>query len=315
MNRSASLTNTEISLTLDEWRASIARSFSPMDVAAVPSTPSQFHASIHRQQLGSVGVSRVISEAHVAERTERNVSLQPADYYKITCQIAGECQVTQDGRKSLLEPGNIAINDTVRPYKLTFPAANECLVLQVPRAEIPIDSAQIARLTGLPFSRLGGLTESLVEYLSLVSKSEAPAGSTVRYHLSRSLIELVTAALTAELGGLRTTAPAANALHSSIKRFALAHLSDPTLTLEHAAAAHYVSTRTAQRLFSAEGSTFVTWIRAERLERAQQQLLTSEHPITQIAMDVGFSSATHFSRAFREHFGISARNLRVSHAP
>jgi len=42
-----------------------------------------------------------------------------------------------------------------------------------------------------------------------------------------------------------------------------------------------------------------------RLERAAKMLNTGQESIEQIANRVGFSSRSHFSRAFKKHTGIS----------
>lgn len=50
-----------------------------------------------------------------------------------------------------------------------------------------------------------------------------------------------------------------------------------------------------------------------RLERAAELLVTSDLPITAIAVDVGFASDPHLSRAFRASLGTSPREYRRSH--
>lgn len=58
------------------------------------------------------------------------------------------------------------------------------------------------------------------------------------------------------------------------------------------------------RTFSAEvGMTIPQYLRALRLERAAALLRTGRHNVTEAAMAVGYSSLSHFSHAFRQHFG------------
>lgn len=52
-----------------------------------------------------------------------------------------------------------------------------------------------------------------------------------------------------------------------------------------------------------------------RLERAKQRLVQSRAPMIEVAMDAGFESASHFSRAFRQAFGASPSVYRNSAAP
>ncbi|MFO8046100.1 MAG: helix-turn-helix domain-containing protein [Halomonas sp.] len=49
-----------------------------------------------------------------------------------------------------------------------------------------------------------------------------------------------------------------------------------------------------------------------RLQRARRLLRESERPAGEVAMMTGFSSAAHFSTAYRNHFGLTPREERLS---
>jgi AraC family transcriptional regulator len=49
-----------------------------------------------------------------------------------------------------------------------------------------------------------------------------------------------------------------------------------------------------------------------RIQRAQRLLATSDMPITQIALDCGFTNQAHFAAAFRRLVGLSPRAYRQS---
>lgn len=58
------------------------------------------------------------------------------------------------------------------------------------------------------------------------------------------------------------------------------------------------------RLFSDEtGTTITRHLRTIRLERAAELLLSGKHNVTEAAMMVGYSSLSHFSKAFAGQFG------------
>ena len=66
------------------------------------------------------------------------------------------------------------------------------------------------------------------------------------------------------------------------------------------------------RIFSAfMGETLNSFIKRLRVEKAASMLISNpRHSITQIAYDCGFSSSQAFSRAFKEHFDMSASDFR-----
>lgn len=52
------------------------------------------------------------------------------------------------------------------------------------------------------------------------------------------------------------------------------------------------------------------YLQEKRLEWAQQMLLMSEKNMTEIAMDTGFSSSSHFAQAFRKYYGQTPKAMR-----
>ncbi len=90
-------------------------------------------------------------------------------------------------------------------------------------------------------------------------------------------------------------------------------LNDPVLTPERVAAEQGVSPRYMQKLFSAAGETFSQYVKARRLERCRAELASPAHAnasISDICFRWGFNGSAHFSRAFREAYGISPRDYR-----
>ena len=58
------------------------------------------------------------------------------------------------------------------------------------------------------------------------------------------------------------------------------------------------------RIFSQEmGKTISQYLRQLRMEKAAELLRSGKHNVTQVAMEVGYSSSSHFSVAFHETFG------------
>ncbi len=70
------------------------------------------------------------------------------------------------------------------------------------------------------------------------------------------------------------------------------------------------------RTFSTEmGMTIQQFLRQIRLERAAELLRSGRFNVTEAAMEVGYSSLSHFSQAFHEHFGCCPGLYPVSTVP
>ncbi|WP_020186203.1 helix-turn-helix transcriptional regulator [Methylopila sp. 73B] len=93
-------------------------------------------------------------------------------------------------------------------------------------------------------------------------------------------------------------------------------LTDAALSLPDLAAEEGVTSRTLQKLFSREGTTFSRYVLERRLERAKAAILLSpaDSPIHRIAYDVGFNDLSYFNRTFRQRYGLSPSELRCSTA-
>lgn len=56
------------------------------------------------------------------------------------------------------------------------------------------------------------------------------------------------------------------------------------------------------------------WLRQQRLERARALLLSTPMQVSEVAFQCGFENLSHFSRAFKEHFGHAPARLRDAKA-
>ena len=72
-----------------------------------------------------------------------------------------------------------------------------------------------------------------------------------------------------------------------------------------------ISRRSLQRAIDREGLSFQKLLTRYRMEKATGWLSTPEKSVTDIALDLGYTDATNFSRAFRRHTGCSPREFRA----
>nr|WP_238362631.1 AraC family transcriptional regulator [Actinopolymorpha pittospori] len=88
---------------------------------------------------------------------------------------------------------------------------------------------------------------------------------------------------------------------------------DPALRLRLADLAGAVGLSPAYlaELFTAQlGTSPARYQRRLRLHRAEMLLAETDHSVTQIAVELGFSSAQHFATAFRAESGRTPREFR-----
>jgi AraC-like DNA-binding protein len=94
-----------------------------------------------------------------------------------------------------------------------------------------------------------------------------------------------------------------------------ARISDPALRPADVAAAAGISVRYANALLAEENSSLARYILHRRLEHCRKALedpLQAHRTIGDIAFGWGFSDLSHFSRRFRDQFGMTPGELRRS---
>lgn len=97
---------------------------------------------------------------------------------------------------------------------------------------------------------------------------------------------------------------------SKVRRLIETDLSHPWRTDE--VAEHFaMSEATLRRWLSKTGQGFAKILLHTRLERGLSLLQTTEHQISEIALDCGFKTPSHFSDAFRKRFGIKPKDIRL----
>jgi AraC family transcriptional regulator len=86
---------------------------------------------------------------------------------------------------------------------------------------------------------------------------------------------------------------------------------DEELALEKLAQLAHFSAYHFHRVFRAMvGETVGEHVRRLRLEQAALRLSSTDRPVVQVALDAGYGTHEAFSRAFRQHFGVSPTEFR-----
>lgn len=92
------------------------------------------------------------------------------------------------------------------------------------------------------------------------------------------------------------------------------HLED-TMSIDEIAGSVGLCRRQLERLFFTKaGMSPAQTYNLLRLKKARSLLLQSKAPLIDVALDVGFGNASHFSRAFKRIFGVTPSQLRSASA-
>jgi AraC-like DNA-binding protein len=95
-----------------------------------------------------------------------------------------------------------------------------------------------------------------------------------------------------------------------VKELVRFRLLDSEIDIDSVASLISFSPRTLQRRLADEGIDFRTLVSQVRAERAVELLRETQMPVSSIAADLGYSTASHFSRAFRKTTGALPSDIR-----
>ncbi len=253
-----------------------------------------------------------------ARRTAKHIRQDDPDYCKIDILARGEGVVVQDGREASLRRGDFVSVDLSRPADWRM-SAMRIVAVSFPRTLLPLRPDDLARLTGvtIPGDRgVGALISTLALQLPGLFDEPGVAAGT---RFGTAVLDLLTAGLAARLDRTGAVPPETrqHALLVRIRAWTEEHLGDPELSPAVLAAAHHISLRYLHKLFATHESTVAGWIRSRRLERCRRDLLDPaqlNRPVSAIAARWGILNATHFSRLFRDTYGLAPAEYRRLHA-
>jgi AraC-like DNA-binding protein len=295
------------------WKDIIWRQLGRLRSEARSEGAGDFRGRLLHCDAGDVKLCRLSASSHRVARTPDLIRQDDRGFLKVVFQMEGSTWFEQGGRKTLLNPGEWSIYDTMKAYSVSNNGDVEQLVLLAPRekilaAHLNPDELLVQRYDAKAgIGRLAGelLQRAFEEIESCSPESAEAIGEAVAQLLRQSLMERA---------GRPTSLTLREALRDRIRTYILRNLRDPDLSIDRIAAALRCSKRNLHKAFSNDGATLSDTIWRLRLEHCRRDLQSPAcawKSITEIAFSWGFSSATHFSKAFKDAYGMSPKAWRL----
>lgn len=278
------------------WAEKVQALHLDWDLAAPGS--EDYDARIRYRGAGPVRVADVTCGPFAGRHPEAST----AGIVGIQLQVAGRLTCTYGGATFTIEPGDLFVWDSFRGGAFEADGPHRQISLLVPAERVPrtvlplLDEARtLAALPGAGVLHIAaGQLQTIAGELEHLSD----------YALSRTIGSLLDVLDTAFTPAMTATSEQRGALVAEVQRYVAERLDDQRLSVSSIAAAHRVSVRTLHLAFSESGTTVARWVRQQRLERCRTELATGTTTVTAVAHRWGFSDASHFSRSFKQTFGV-----------
>ncbi|MER8222552.1 helix-turn-helix domain-containing protein [Streptomyces sp. NPDC094143] len=220
---------------------------------------------------------------------------------------------TRDGNKVVLEPRDLVFCDPARRDVPQFDDDCRMTVFRIARCHLGVSAADLDRVLGATVpgrGHPGALVSDLLSAFATEAQSPRPL---IGDRLTRSALDLV-AVLVMELLETEPAREASRAeragseMLSRIRAYIDRRLMEPDLSPGSIARAHHISVRYLHKLFRNDGITVGQWVRQRRLDSCRRELSRTRSrgvTVAAVANRWGFSSPAHFSRTFREAYGMT----------
>jgi len=285
-------------------------------VEFTPADQQSFDAELSIRQLGPLKLARLSVDRCSIERTRRHLAQSPR-LYSFLLQAKGSSSFYHFGHEAQLSEGDFVLCDTGMPHSFHTGNPSVTIMVRVTPEVLREYLPTFEQYCGLPLGRTVGVTNTVAAMVQSLSE-QVDFGSCPEYEtrVARSLLEMISISYTI---GFHCRSPGSFTVgrrRNDVIRFIEKNLGDPSLTPESVASGLHVSPRYLRAIFAASGEKVSTYIRRRRLEECARRIRDpawSGHTLTKIAFSWGFNSSPHFTRSFREQFGVSPCEYRRGH--
>ncbi|MGJ5178994.1 helix-turn-helix domain-containing protein [Bradyrhizobium oligotrophicum] len=297
------------------YREAICQAF--MNLTPEPARGVGFAADVQSIDVARGAINRVTFPEHIVRRSRTDIAASGQRCFYLNLKLAGRCTIQQDDCEVSLSAGQVGIFDSDRTFVLqhdrgpllgvvSFRVPADALFSRLPTV---LDIAP-TRLSDDPF--VGALIVETARSLNANALRLAPDDATA---LLGVLLDLVALSLSrGSRSEAHATASFSDATTLALRRAIHERLREPGLTVATIAATVGISERYVHKLLARAGTSFSELVMGRRLDGIARDLRDpgcAGSDIGRIAFDWGFSDLSHFSRRFKQRFGMRPRDWRA----
>ncbi|SQF99027.1 transcriptional regulator, AraC family [Paucimonas lemoignei] len=255
--------------------------------------------------LGNIGLTQADLASIVLAPVGQEQPSWQGDWLYLKLMTGGHVDIEQAGNRHRFNTGSMFFIDPGRPFQESFTERGQMTVLRIPKPGLR-DRGLRHSLSELIVADMNSADMCAARALiCCIAHQQIAPSPLIRDLMGRQLFELIDAML-GSAGG-QATSRSTEVVLLRARRYIYSRLSHCELDTAAIAAAAHVSVKHLQRLFRSQDTTVMRHVWHVRLQHARH-LLTSSQSLRPSVQDVawrcGFATAAHFSRAYREAFGI-----------
>lgn len=297
-----------------EWlREVIGKEYANVEISPQQDIPLFNDMTIYPWQQG-MRLSPIHSNALKIERLSAEPTEVSQDCYFAVVLTSGQYTLKQAGREVLLHAGEMALYDATEPHSITMPESFSKILISIPRTILKQRLHNINQLTAIKIptkSGVGAITSSLIQ--TTVNQLDT-LGKNQFLELSDPILDMLTLSLNQLKPSSIQLSDNQQLALLRVKHFIQQHYESSDLDPKMISAGVNLSIRYINNLFNKEDTSLMRFLTQYRLESSKRLLNNSflaHKTITELAMQSGFNNMAHFSRIFKQHYGLSPRQYRT----
>lgn len=279
--------------------------------------PENCFGNIRRESIGELEVAHIECNVDAIKREKGKSDWGHDRHCFLILQRAGHMQLVDGNNCHRVDAGEIALIDSSQMFEMIPGGPISHLSIHLDRDEMfnrfPREKTCFGKVSLT--STCGRLLKTLIQQISVGGLPES-ASRMDGAALQSALIELSRQSLG---GGPIVESPVAysvavkHALKVRAEELINQMLQDKELSPQVIAAALKISVRQLYRVFQDEDDGLHRYIVEARLKRCAEELVAKgvNKTITEICFRWGFSDSAHFSRVFKQQYGVSPRDYRL----
>ncbi|MBY3553440.1 helix-turn-helix domain-containing protein [Modestobacter lapidis] len=301
----------------DYWLQTVCRNIFPVDFD--PRLDVQPQAAMACTSVGALSMREVVGGNHVYVRDEDHVRRSDPESFQVGIPTRGSSMLIQDGREAQLDPGDMVLWDSSRPYTLVMAERFRWHVFLLPKQDLRRSAAELRCLTARPIrAGTGGVPDVVSHFLlDLAARGRQLEGDPSAAVLGEAAGDLIGTLIRSEFGMPWQVGKPEDVLRNRARHFIAEHHHDPALSPTLIAAAVGVSVRSLHQLFLGSDETVMDCVRGTRLAAIHADLADprlAHRSIGRIAAMHGLPNATVFARMFKNEYDVTPREFRVAAA-
>ncbi|WP_269620911.1 helix-turn-helix domain-containing protein [Zhongshania sp. BJYM1] len=280
-------------------------------------TSGQFEAEVSTHHFGNdevnaIDLSTISASDGEVIRTRHLAEVADAGFIKIIWQLNGKIHLEQNSKSCLILPGQAAVCDTARPYKIGMTDSSRFAVLTLPHQACVGWDYISEFICGTRLQNGASINAALGSLMALAAADQDSVTSEDVLTVIQA-IQLMTTKALHRSAAVQGVSKFDNPRLYKVQRFILENISNSNFSTDDLASSMCMSRRSLYMLFEGSSTTPARLIRDTRLELAMHMLADNgqnHRKITDIVFDIGFNDYATFSRIFKTQYGKTPSEFR-----